>query len=383
MTNDFRPPLYAPNARHGVVYRNEDEYCGWVFYCGLWRTANGDIVTSFKRVRNEYAGAHDVDHGQIAQKPAHLVTIRSKDGGRNWDASGVQEVFDMGWKAPEDFPGGRAADWSDLPPLDFLNRDTLVMGGGVPSLFGQTAQSWLRASDDGGATWRDPIILPRYDLPSLTNFGSPMYATRDDGVHLLGCQTNSPEALSPHPLVYGSTDGRNWHFLSFMVEEKPPSPFYELKSPYSPLAHFYPRIAVLPNGRVIASLRYQRDARSVIWTEIHESLDGGRTWTFLSRVNDIGAPGDLVPMRDGRVVCVYGYRTMPSGVRYKVSEDGGRTWGREYILRDDGGSWDVGYPRAIEVEPGKLLAVYYINLKNDPVQMNGGIRHIAWSMFRP
>jgi hypothetical protein len=87
-------------------------------------------------------------------------------------------------------------------------------------------------------------------------------------------------------------------------------------------------------------------------------------------------------MRDGRVVCVYGYRTMPSGVRYKVSEDGGRTWGREYILRDDGGSWDVGYPRVIEVEPGKLLAVYYINLKNDPVQMNGGIRHIAWSMFR-
>jgi hypothetical protein len=29
-----------------------------------------------------------------------------------------------------------------------------------------------------------------------------------------------------------------------------------------------------------------------------------------------------------------------------------------------------------------LLAVYYINLKNDSVQMNG-VRHIARSMFRP
>jgi hypothetical protein len=53
-------------------------------------------------------------------------------------------------------------------------------------------------------------------------------------------------------------------------------------------------------------------------------------------------------MADGRVVCVYGYRQMPSGIRFRVSEDGGSSWGRETILRDDGGSWDVGYPRVIE-----------------------------------
>ncbi|MFC2951557.1 sialidase family protein [Marinicaulis aureus] len=383
MSDDFKPPQRVAGAEHGVVYRNEAEYCGWPFYCGLWRTENGDIVAGFKRVRNDYAGADDVDHGQIAQKPAHLVTIRSADGGRNWSPASLQTVFDMSWKKEEDFPEGKAADWSGLPPLDFFSRDTLIMGGGVPSLFGQTAQSWMRASTDGGKSWRAPIILPRYDLPSLTNFGSSMYATREDGVHLLSCQTNSPEALSPRPLVYGCMNGADWYFLSFMVEERPPTPFYVLESPYSPLPHFYPRIVVLPNGKVLASLRYQRDARSVIWTEIYESHDGGRTWGFLSRLNDIGAPGDLVPMRDGRVVCVYGYRTMPSGVRYKVSEDDGRSWGREIILRDDGGSWDCGYPRVIEVEPGKLLTVYYINRKDDPMQMNGGVRHIAWTMFRP
>ncbi|WP_428410400.1 sialidase family protein [Hyphococcus sp.] len=383
MADSFKPPQHDKRAEHGVVYRDENEYCGWPFYCGLWKTGNGDIVASFKRVRNNYEGADDVDHGQIAQKPAHLVTIRSKNDGRNWDPASVQAVFDMSWKGPKDFPGGKAADWSGLPPLDFSSRDTLLMGGGVPSLFGRDAKSWLRASTDGGKSWRDPIILPQYELPSLTNFGSPMYAAREDGVHLLGCQTNSPDALSPRPLVYGTPNGIDWLFLSFMVEERPPSPFYVSISPYSPLPHFYPRIVVLPNGKVIASLRYQRDARSVIWTEIYESLDGGRTWGFSSRVNDIGAPGDLVPMRDGRVVCVYGYRTMPSGVRYKVSDDDGRTWGPEMILRDDGGSWDVGYPRVIETEPGKLLTVYYINRKDDAMQMNGGVRHIAWTSFTP
>ena len=50
-------------------------------------------------------------------------------------------------------------------------------------------------------------------------------------------------------------------------------------------------------------------------------------------------------MRDGRIACVYGYRLPPFGLRARLSEDGGRTWGREIVLRDDGGSWDLGYPR--------------------------------------
>jgi len=82
-------------------------------------------------------------------------------------------------------------------------------------------------------------------------------------------------------------------------------------------------------------------------------------------------------------VCVYGYRLPPYGVRMRVSEDEGRTWGREGILRDDGGSWDLGYPRVTELAPGELLAVYYMNRRDDPIQMNGGVRHIAQTVFAP
>jgi hypothetical protein len=121
----------------------------------------------------------------------------------------------------------------------------------------------------------------------------------------------------------------------------------------------------------------------VFWTEIFASDDGGRTWGFLSRVNDWGAPGDLVRISDGRIACVYGYRMPPFGVRARISEDEGRTWGSELVLRDDGGSWDLGYPRVVEPEPGRLLAVYYMNRKDDPIQANGGVRHIAWTSFNP
>lgn len=383
MSGGFAAPRRAPHVDHGLVYRNEREFCAWPFYCGLWITGDGSILAGFKRVQTDYSEYASVDHGQMSRKKGHLVTIRSLDGGASWDPASLSEVWDMDTTRPEQLPGGGAQGWADLAPIDFASPDTLVMGGGIPTLFARDAQSWTRVSTDGGRSWRAPILLPQFELASLTHFGSSHRATRRDGVHLLGLQTNSPDALSPRPLVYGTTDGREWHFLSFITPERAPSPYYVLTSPFSPLPHFYPRILVLRDGRVLCTLRYQRDARSVIWTDVHQSLDGGRSWEFLSRVNDWGAPGDLVEMSDGRIVCVYGYRIAPSGVRYRISEDGGRSWGSEWILRDDGASWDVGYPRVVEVAPNRLLATYYINLVEDAVRVNGGVRHIARTLFEP
>ena len=34
-------------------------------------------------------------------------------------------------------------------------------------------------------------------------------------------------------------------------------------------------------------------------------------------------------------------------------------------------------------KPGKVLAVYYMNRRDDPIQMNGGVRHIAQTVFTP
>jgi hypothetical protein len=104
-----------------------------------------------------------------------------------------------------------------------------------------------------------------------------------------------------------------------------------------------------------------------MWTEVYFSDDAGRTWDFLSRVNDFGSPGSMVQLPDGRLVMVYGYRLMPSGIRAKVSDDEGRTWGPELIVRDDGGSWDLGYPNAWVTDDGKVGVIYYFNSKDDPV----------------
>jgi hypothetical protein len=383
MVRRLERPRRARDAVHSVVYRRDDEFCGWPFYCGLWKLPDGDLLTGFKRIPNAYGHAAEVSHTKLTVGQGELFLIRSRDGGRSWDPSTLQPVFRLNTTV-EDIRAQGPESYEPEGGLDFSDGNVLVMSGAVPALLKPDSRAWLRASADGGRTWRRPILLPLGGLGSLTGHGSAM--VRSDGTQLVGLSTTSPDGWTHRPLVYASTDGIEWRFLSFVtpaVDGGSAISDRAISSIFGATRHFYTRLIELADGRILASLRFQRDARDVIWTDIFDSGDGGRTWRFLSRVNDWGAPGDIVQMQDGRVVCVYGYRVRPPGIRARVSEDGGRSWGPEIILRDDGGSWDVGYPRVIEHEPGKLLTVYYINRRDDRIQMGGGVRHIAQTIFIP
>lgn len=371
------------NVEHGIVWRSETEFCGWPHYCGLWRVANGDLVVSFKRIANDYDDQAAISHNKLTYQQGELYTIRSSDNGRTWDPETFQPVHRLNITA-EEIEALGPRNFEPEGPLDFSNPDTIILSGAVPALFKPNSQAWLRASDDGGKTWRRPILLPLEGLPSLTGNSASM--RRADGMHLMGLTVTREEGWTNQPIIYASPDGIHWHFLSCIVPVADDgTAVSDRKGPFifGAIRYIYPKLIPLADGRILCGIRYQRAADSIIWTEVHESLDGGRTWSFLSRVNDWGAPGAIVEMQDGRIACVYGYRMPPYGVRARTSEDGGKTWGPEQILRADGGSWDLGYPLIIEHEPGRILAVYYMNLATDPQQMNGGVRHIAWTDFKP
>ena len=384
MTTYGQPrPRPAKAAEHSIVYRNDTEFCGWPFYCGLWRVANGDLVAGFKRITNAYGGAAEVSHERLTYRRGDLYLIRSSDNGTSWPAETLTHVHRLDITSGEiEAQGPRS--YEPEGPLDLESPDTLIMTGAVPAFLKPNSQAWLRASTDGGRTWRRHILLPMGGLPALSGNGSSM--VRSDGMNLIGLAMTTDDGWVNRPLVYASRDGIEWRFLSFITPRSDAgSAVSDRSGPFlfGAIGQFYPRLIELGDGSILASVRFQRDARDVIWTDVYRSRDGGLTWSFLSRVTDWGAPGDLVEMRDGRVVCVYGYRVRPFGVRARVSEDGGATWDGEIILRDDGGSWDLGYPRVIEHEPGRLLSVYYMNTADDPIQMNGGVRHIAQTVFTP
>lgn len=380
----FARPRLDPSAEHGIVYRNEREFSAWPFLGGLWITGNGDVVAAFTRNDCDYGSPEDTHHNKLSVSRGRLTIVRSTDGGRSWDGAGAKTVFDMKTTAAEIAAAGPST-YEGEPAVDFLNRDTLVVTGSVPAHFVPEAQAWLALSTDGGQSWRRPILLDRCGLPSISGHGSAN--VRSDGLSLVALTMVTPDGWTRRPLLYASPNGgTSWHFLSFITPEQDDGSAVSAKQGvprFGAHRYFYPRPIPLRNGRLLASMRSQRDPTSVLWTEIFASEDGGRTWRFASRVNDWGAPGDIAELSDGRIICVYGYRLAPYGIRYRISADGGETWGAEMILRQDGGSWDLGYPRVVEVEPGRVMAVYYFNRQDDPIQINGGVRHIACTQFRP
>lgn len=118
-----------------------------------------------------------------------------------------------------------------------------------------------------------------------------------------------------------------------------------------------PDVIELQTGELLCVLRS---------TERHRlftcrSADGGATWSEPEPTPMDGLPGHLLRLADGRVLCSYGRRKAPFGIRMSTSDDGGRTWrtDEEIIVRDDLPNGDLGYPTTIEYEPGRLFVCYY------------------------
>ncbi|MEZ4659716.1 MAG: sialidase family protein [Caldilineaceae bacterium] len=172
--------------------------------------------------------------------------------------------------------------------------------------------------------------------------------------------------------VYATADGGlTWNYLAPILSDAPDAHFVN---------RYYASPVLLPSGRILAAMRCQIDARNA-WPELFASDDGGCTWRFVTRISDWGGPTHLLQLADGRLLATYGYRVKPYGIRARVSEDEGQSWGPEIILRDDAGSWDLGYPRAVQMSNGQVMVVYYFNRADDAVQQNGGVRHIAGTVF--
>ena len=106
------------------------------------------------------------------------------------------------------------------------------------------------------------------------------------------------------------------------------------------------------------------------------SDDGGKTWREPRKTEMWGYPAQLLLRRNGDVLCSYGHRRPPYGIRACFSDDGGRTCDVEHtgFLRGDGLtdgpgegkglSSDLGYPKTVELSDRSLFTVYCFTLRD-------------------
>jgi len=130
-----------------------------------------------------------------------------------------------------------------------------------------------------------------------------------------------------------------------------------------------PHTIQLDDGRLICHIRVQRYAsqRKMFTVFQSESSDLGKTWTKPHQILDDngGSPPHLYMHSSGTLICTYGYRIAPFGIKVMFSKDLGKTWDTGYDLYVNGVSEDLGYPSTVELCDGSLLTVFYAHRTGD------------------
>lgn len=336
-----------PGVEHGEVQYEEGRFGGWPANGGIWNWGD-EIVTVFTLGYfdpNKRSG-HPIDNA----RPSGKMQARSLDGGVTWTLERPTFLADE----TADKPTTKLSE-----AMDFSNPDFSIM-------FLYTRFVY---SSDRCKTWHGPFELPTFGRPGL--LARTDYIVNGPKDLLAFMATEKDDGKEGWPAAIRTRDGGLTWTLEGMVGEQPGAGEYSIM----------PSTARLKNGALYSWIRHRRvvDEDKIWFMDAWLSPDDGKAWYKLDNtfVNNAGNPPHMIRLADGRLAVTYGFRLPPYGIRCRVSDDEGITWGEEHIIRGDGGGWDLGYPRTVQRPDGKCVTVYYFNDGKRPE------RHIAYSIWAP
>jgi hypothetical protein len=337
----------ASDVQHVVVHHEVGRFAGWPANNGVWNWGDEILVGFIRGWFQEKADSHSVDRS----RPTSLVLARSLDGGQSWQLEEPESL-----RPP--------AQGAVLPPspggINFVHPDFALRVRDDAFLF----------SYDRGRTWQGPYGLPDFGLGSLTARTDYLVQGPSDCLLFLSVKDTRVQVegdeLKDRAFCARTRDaGRTFEFVGWMSDE-----------PLTVRA-VMPSTVRAADGTLVTTLRRRFDLptgyrNDVSWIDAFGSADDGRTWSFLARLGytDLtkhnGNPPSLVRLPDGRLAAAWAVRSKPFGIRARVSEDHGRTWGPELVLRADARKYDIGYCRSVVRPDGKIVTIYYYTTAERP-----------------
>lgn len=354
------------DARHVFVAGHPEKFCGWPANNGAWQWGD-EILVGFTEgdfVESRSHNLRGIQHSKFA---------RSTDGGETWSA------FD-----PENFLDDDNIKW--LPkgktrlqtPMDFENPDFAMRIFASGYHGNDDPDGGFYYSYDRGATWKGPHTLGNLnDHPELKG---KVLTPRTDYV------VTGPESCFLYISVNEYITEESSRIACIKTEDGGLS--FDFVTWITPLAPEFR--SIMPHTIRSSNGDFVLTCRKIFNTEFHVGLvdaytsrDNCETWEYLGRIKEMRThsnPPALVELKDGRLCCIYGDRDTKQ-MAGKYSSDGGKTWGAEFVVRDDFQSvddWaDLGYPRLVQRPDGKLVAMYYWATAEHPQQF------IAASIWDP
>lgn len=271
-----------------------------------------------------------------------LDLVRSLDGGKTWSAPKI--VVD--------------SERDDRnPAFGVAPNGTLVLGyhwqggydpDGTWNPAPEKQDTKITLSHDRGKTWETPFFVNLEIQRGNSPFGKifsdaagtmymPIYGAKNPkpGVRI--------KADTTHTFLLVSKDnGETWNEA------------IEVAQGLNEAAYL-----ILPNGDWLCAARSQKRDEQAIY--VCRSGDQGQNWTEPVRVTAAREhPPDLVQLKDGTILCIFGVRHEPFGIQGIVSRDGGRTWLESRLMfRDDLPGTDIGYPSTVRLSNGRLITAFY------------------------
>lgn len=380
------------DVNHTHICGGKGFYCAHPRHAGLWNFGSGELALIHPHAPWHYKEKHPHGFGKGYKSNSVWLLQRSMDGGKTWLEEDNVVVYDETLPAEERveilFPKN-----PEREQIDLSAPDSIVC-------FGRTALGDLRPLDenvakptqgrasttcfalrsaDRGRTWEKKATVIR-DQSEDFNCEITGYdiAKMPDGTLIMAA------TLSGIAAVYGTDDnGLTWSYLAQAG------------------CASYPGLIRLPNGKIqYYMLEINGGTNSILMSE----SDDVYNWTKPRSIVRYGAspwrarvrhgqhfplsssfPGPKVYrspwpvlLRDGRIVVIFARRRAPAGIGGILSEDEGKTWSDEFIIRDDASGTDIGYALAVEVEDGRIFTAYYYMTEGNTQQTP---RYIAGSFF--
>lgn len=341
-------------ARHGVACALGTDWFGYMGWSTVAKMDDGTLVIAGSGLRCEHVCPCgrtvfliSRDEGQSWSSPRVINDTPLDDRDAGIVCMGGQKLL-VSWFISDTryyAKNNESMKRTQAEGLRWINEQTTA------KFFG----SWVRASDDGGDTWEKPVkvALTAPHGPIRLASGSLLYFGKEFGE----AWGDFNEGRGQIKAMISADGGKIWKGLGTvpLPENTTPENYHE------------PHVVELPSGKLMGLIRIENrpghDLASVGLKHFSvmqsESTDGGLTWTQAKCWGIHGSPPHVIRHSSGALVCVTGYRLSPYGQRASISYDEGKTWTHDFVLRDDGPDWDLGYPSTVELSDGSLFTLYY------------------------
>ncbi len=381
----FERKYTIATVKHVIIYREDERYCSFPHIVYL---PSGNLAVTFRRASKFSADVAKRGTATHHDPDSSIELIESPDHGQTWSRDSLRTVY-------------KSSCGVNDPSLTALKDGTILcrfvalsitstarLGHNPKKIFSHRVEHGLITevvgnmvlrSYDGGKSWREVGLAEVSDIgPSCSR--DPI-VEMPDGSWLMPVYTGAPQRTDIAWVIRSFDEGRSWcEPIRIMSDEG--GRFSQLQG----INYNETSLLHLGNGEMIAMVR----GDTVFHTEnefmpvggvgelwVARSFDGGLSWTAPRKTGIWGQPGSIMQLSDGRLLCTYGYRRKPFGIRCCISRDRGYSWDvdKEIVIRDYSPTWDCGYPFSIELKDGGVMTVYYI-------ADEAGIRYVAGTLWK-